>query len=171
MRWDAIDRAAIDAWAADFAHARAHGGESVAQFAARVAAWFETWQAASGVAEATVPTGRMTAALRALISAKRPSASCGPSASSASFVPSTSAPPSPPVATPPAVSASLVPQSGSAAGAVYVVTHAGVIRVLASLSLGIPLEELQSWPVDPAAIVWLRREGGNGAWRLLRWNA
>ncbi|OXH82433.1 alpha-ribazole phosphatase, partial [Burkholderia multivorans] len=29
--------AALDAWAADLMHARAHGGESVAQFAARVA--------------------------------------------------------------------------------------------------------------------------------------
>ncbi|KER67088.1 alpha-ribazole phosphatase [Burkholderia cepacia] len=36
-RWDDIDRAALDAWAADLMHACAHGGESVAQFAARVA--------------------------------------------------------------------------------------------------------------------------------------
>ncbi|NLP61762.1 alpha-ribazole phosphatase [Paraburkholderia sacchari] len=40
-RWDAIERAQIDAWAADFEHARAHGGESVAQFYARVSAWFD----------------------------------------------------------------------------------------------------------------------------------
>jgi alpha-ribazole phosphatase len=39
--WDAIDRASIDAWAADVEHARPHGGESLAQFAARVLAWFE----------------------------------------------------------------------------------------------------------------------------------
>ncbi|MGN6665392.1 MAG: histidine phosphatase family protein, partial [Trinickia sp.] len=32
QRWDAIDRAALDAWAADLRHARMHGGESVAQF-------------------------------------------------------------------------------------------------------------------------------------------
>lgn len=37
QRWDDIDRAAIDAWAADLMHACAHGGESVACFAARVA--------------------------------------------------------------------------------------------------------------------------------------
>ncbi len=36
-RWDDLDRAALDAWAADLMHACAHGGESVAQFAARVA--------------------------------------------------------------------------------------------------------------------------------------
>lgn len=41
QRWDAIERAQIDAWAADFEHARAHGGESVAQFQARVSAWFD----------------------------------------------------------------------------------------------------------------------------------
>ncbi|VWC81985.1 alpha-ribazole phosphatase [Burkholderia lata] len=36
-RWDDIDRMALDAWAADLMHACAHGGESVARFAARVA--------------------------------------------------------------------------------------------------------------------------------------
>ncbi|WP_028221195.1 alpha-ribazole phosphatase [Paraburkholderia oxyphila] len=41
QRWDAIERAQIDAWAADFEHARAHQGESVAQFDARVSAWFD----------------------------------------------------------------------------------------------------------------------------------
>ncbi len=39
--WDAIARAQIDAWAADFLHAREHGGESVAQFDARVGTWFD----------------------------------------------------------------------------------------------------------------------------------
>ncbi len=38
--WDDIERAQIDAWAADLDHARAHGGESLAQFADRVLAWF-----------------------------------------------------------------------------------------------------------------------------------
>jgi alpha-ribazole phosphatase len=41
QRWDAIGREQIDAWAADFDHARPHGGESVAQFEARVRAWFD----------------------------------------------------------------------------------------------------------------------------------
>lgn len=36
--WDRIPRAELDAWAADFDHARPHGGESVAIFAARVEA-------------------------------------------------------------------------------------------------------------------------------------
>jgi alpha-ribazole phosphatase len=39
--WDAIDRALIDAWAADIEHARPHGGESLAQFARRIAAWLD----------------------------------------------------------------------------------------------------------------------------------
>ncbi len=39
--WDAIERGELDAWAADFLHARAHGGESVAQFDARVREWRE----------------------------------------------------------------------------------------------------------------------------------
>ncbi|MGZ2745727.1 alpha-ribazole phosphatase [Burkholderia stagnalis] len=36
QRWDDIDRAALDAWAADLMHACTHGGESVARFAERV---------------------------------------------------------------------------------------------------------------------------------------
>lgn len=35
--WDAVERGALDAWAADFHGARVHGGESVAMLAARVA--------------------------------------------------------------------------------------------------------------------------------------
>ena len=38
LRWDAIPRAQLDAWAEDFEHARPHGGESVAMLGARVAA-------------------------------------------------------------------------------------------------------------------------------------
>lgn len=37
QRWDDIDRAALDAWAADLMHACAHGGESVARLVERVA--------------------------------------------------------------------------------------------------------------------------------------
>ncbi|WP_375429455.1 alpha-ribazole phosphatase family protein [uncultured Sphingomonas sp.] len=36
-RWDDLPRDQIDGWAIDFHHARAHGGESVAIFSARVA--------------------------------------------------------------------------------------------------------------------------------------
>jgi len=39
--WDAIAREQVDAWAADLLNARAHGGESVAQFDARVQAGFD----------------------------------------------------------------------------------------------------------------------------------
>jgi alpha-ribazole phosphatase len=42
QRWDAIDRAALDAWAANFMHYNGHGGESPAQVQARVLA---VWQA------------------------------------------------------------------------------------------------------------------------------
>ncbi|TDG09128.1 alpha-ribazole phosphatase [Paraburkholderia guartelaensis] len=45
QRWDAIEREQIDAWAANFEHAREHGGESVAQFDARVSGWFDTLDA------------------------------------------------------------------------------------------------------------------------------
>ncbi len=41
QRWDAIARSELDAWAVDFMTACPHGGESVAQFAARVAQWLE----------------------------------------------------------------------------------------------------------------------------------
>ncbi|SDC69577.1 alpha-ribazole phosphatase [Paraburkholderia lycopersici] len=54
QRWDAIERAQIDAWAADFEHARTHGGESVAQFDARVSAWFEALDAYEHAAVWTV---------------------------------------------------------------------------------------------------------------------
>ncbi|WP_179401611.1 alpha-ribazole phosphatase [Burkholderia guangdongensis] len=37
QRWDDVDRAALDAWAADLMHACVHGGESVARFAERIA--------------------------------------------------------------------------------------------------------------------------------------
>jgi alpha-ribazole phosphatase len=42
QRWDGLDRAMLDAWAADLEHAREHGGESVAQFAGRVAGWADS---------------------------------------------------------------------------------------------------------------------------------
>lgn len=39
IAWDAIDRDALDQWAADLLHGRPHGGESPAQAMARVAGW------------------------------------------------------------------------------------------------------------------------------------
>lgn len=41
QRWDGIDRALLDAWAADLHHARSHGGESVAQLSTRVRGWLD----------------------------------------------------------------------------------------------------------------------------------
>ncbi|MGF6756840.1 alpha-ribazole phosphatase [Paraburkholderia sp. GAS42] len=104
-RWDAIDRTLLDDWAADLHHARAHGGESVAQFSARVQGWFDQWQA------------------------------------------------------------------GGSHTCAHVVTHAGVIRVLASLSLGVSLEQALSWSIDFAGVVWLRRRDATQSWTLVRWNA
>jgi alpha-ribazole phosphatase len=54
QRWDGIERTQIDAWAANFLHARDHGGESVAQFDARVTAWFEALGADQTDARATI---------------------------------------------------------------------------------------------------------------------
>jgi alpha-ribazole phosphatase len=105
QRWDAIDRALLDEWAADLQHARAHGGESVAQLSARVQEWFDDMQAQTDGA------------------------------------------------------------------CVHVVTHAGVIRVLASIALGIPLDRCLSWSVDFARVAWLRGDDATGQWALVRWNA
>jgi alpha-ribazole phosphatase len=104
VRWDDIDRAALDAWAADLQHARVHGGESVAQFGARVREWFD---------------------------------------------------------------ARVAPTDDTC----HVVTHAGVIRAIASFALRVPLEQCLSWTLDLAGIVWLRRRPGQGDWVLVRWNA
>ena len=110
-RWDAIDRVALDAWAADLRRARLHGGESVEQFEARVGRWLDDWLA-NWLACRTMP-----------------------------------------------------------ASTVHVVTHAGVIRMIASLALGEPLETMLKRPLDVSAIVWLQRGPDFGDWRLLHWNA
>ena len=102
--WDAIDRTLLDGWAADFHHARDHGGESVAQFVLRVQTWLDAF-----------------AHTREL---------------------------SPP----------------------YVVTHAGVIRVIASLALDVPVERALNWSIDMSGVVWLRRHDDARPWSLVRWN-
>ncbi|MDR6407484.1 alpha-ribazole phosphatase [Paraburkholderia terricola] len=104
-RWDAIDRELLDDWAANFEHARAHGGESVTQFVARVRAWFDAF----------AQTRELTPA--------------------------------------------------------YVVTHAGVMRAIASLVLDVPLERCLRWSLDMTGIVWLRRDDEARQWSLVRWNA
>ncbi|MFL9907746.1 alpha-ribazole phosphatase [Paraburkholderia sp. RL17-337-BIB-A] len=105
QRWDAINRDLLDDWAANFEHARAHGGESVAQFAARVRAWFEAFAQTRELSPA------------------------------------------------------------------YVVTHAGVMRVIASLVLDVPLERCLRWSLEMSGIVWLRRDEEAQQWSLVRWNA
>jgi alpha-ribazole phosphatase len=105
QRWDQIDRALLDDWAADFEHARAHGGESVAQFVERVRAWLDAFGQTRELSPA------------------------------------------------------------------YVVTHAGVMRVIASLVLDVPLERCLKWSIEMAGIVWLRREAATQQWALVRWNA
>ncbi|MDE1182911.1 alpha-ribazole phosphatase [Paraburkholderia sp.] len=105
QRWDAIDRAALDDWAANFDHARSHGGESVAQFVERVQAWLDAF----------------------------------------------------------AVTRELSPA--------YVVTHAGVIRVIASLLLGVGVRQCLQWALEVGGVVWLRRDEGTQVWGVVRWNA
>jgi alpha-ribazole phosphatase len=46
--WSDIPRAGLDEWAADFLHARPHGGESVAQLQARVLAALAGYRARPG---------------------------------------------------------------------------------------------------------------------------
>ncbi|MFT4065141.1 alpha-ribazole phosphatase [Paraburkholderia sp.] len=105
QRWDDIDRAQLDDWAADFEHARAHGGESVAQFAARVHAWFDAFAQTRELSPA------------------------------------------------------------------YVVTHAGVMRAIASCVLEVPLARCLQWSLDMTGVVWLRRNDETQQWALVRWNA
>ncbi|MFM0735417.1 alpha-ribazole phosphatase [Paraburkholderia sediminicola] len=105
QRWDAIDRGLLDDWAANFEHARAHGGESVAQFVARVRAWFDAFAQTRELSPA------------------------------------------------------------------YVVTHAGVMRVIASLVLDVPLERSLRWSLEMTGVVWLRRDEAAQQWSLVRWNA
>src|SRR6201996_6288808 len=105
QRWDAIDRELLDDWAANFEHARAHGGESVAQFVARVRAWLDAF-------------GQTR--------------ECSPA---------------------------------------YVVTHAGGIRAISSLVLGVPVERSTQWSLATSGVVWLRRDDERLLWSLVRWNA
>jgi alpha-ribazole phosphatase len=104
QRWDAIDRGLLDEWATNFEHARAHGGESVAQFVARVQSWLDAF----GLTR-----------------------ECSPA---------------------------------------YVVTHAGVIRVIASLLLDVPVARATQWSLDMSSVVWLRRDDERQVWSLVRWN-
>lgn len=57
--WDAIDRAALDAWAADPLHYAGHGGESVAQLQVRAVACAREIAARHGEAVLVVHAGIM----------------------------------------------------------------------------------------------------------------
>ncbi len=101
--WDAIGRDALDRWSADLMHAREHGGESAAQFVARVRPAFATLAVAARTS--------------------------------------------------------------------WVLTHAGVIRALASHALDAPLDAMLARPIAMGGIVWLRcDEGGDSdcarGWRI-----
>ncbi|MEI5996962.1 alpha-ribazole phosphatase [Paraburkholderia bengalensis] len=53
----------------------------------------------------------------------------------------------------------------------YVVTHAGVMRVIAATVLGVPVERCLKWSIDMSGCVWLRRDDVSQQWSLVRWNA
>ncbi|MFC0397774.1 alpha-ribazole phosphatase family protein [Paraburkholderia rhizosphaerae] len=53
----------------------------------------------------------------------------------------------------------------------YVVTHAGVMRVIAALTLGLGIDACLPWVLDSGALVWLRRNDATMKWAIVRWNA
>ena len=121
QRWDDVPRAELDAWAADLEQARPHGGESVAQLAARAGQW---------LAELERDTGRS--------------------------------------------SADAADAADAAAPLAVVVTHAGVMRVLAALALRVPLAATLDWSLAMGAQCHLRRRpaasGPSAGWSLVSWN-
>lgn len=62
--WNEIDRTELDAWAADFLHARPHGGESVAMVSERVGSALADYRR-SGVSHAVVTHAGIIKAARA----------------------------------------------------------------------------------------------------------
>ncbi|SEI84215.1 alpha-ribazole phosphatase [Paraburkholderia diazotrophica] len=53
----------------------------------------------------------------------------------------------------------------------YVVTHAGVMRVIAATVLGLTVERCLKWSLDMSGCVWLRRDDVTHDWSMVRWNA
>jgi alpha-ribazole phosphatase len=53
----------------------------------------------------------------------------------------------------------------------YVVTHAGVVRVIAANVLGLPVDRVLKWSIDMSGCVWLRRDDATQQWSIVRWNA
>jgi len=68
LRWDRVPREELDAWAADLLGARPHGGETVAEMAARVTA------ALAGAGDGTLAVTHMGPIRAALAAAGRPGA-------------------------------------------------------------------------------------------------
>jgi alpha-ribazole phosphatase len=58
----------------------------------------------------------------------------------------------------------------AAAGAVVVVTHAGVMRVMASLALRLPLAACVDWQVAAGGLCQLRYNAWQQSWTLVTWN-
>lgn len=63
IAWDAIPRAQLDEWAADFAHGRPHGGESVAMLKARVDPCIGEWASRAGSVLIVTHAGAIRATL------------------------------------------------------------------------------------------------------------
>ncbi|MEX3548516.1 MAG: alpha-ribazole phosphatase family protein [Burkholderia sp.] len=102
-RWDEIGAAALDRWQSDLMGAREHGGESTAQFMARIASFAQPF-VASLTEEATA----------------------------------------------------------------ILITHAGVIRALTSLWLGVPLDSLLARPIAYGGVVRFSRDAHG--WQLRQWH-
>ncbi|MCY4486203.1 MAG: alpha-ribazole phosphatase family protein [Deltaproteobacteria bacterium] len=66
LSWEAVERVELDAWAADFFHARPHGGESVRMVVERVGAALADI-GRSGVAHALVTHGGIIKVARAFV--------------------------------------------------------------------------------------------------------
>ncbi|WP_334037549.1 alpha-ribazole phosphatase [Burkholderia gladioli] len=102
-RWDEIGAAALDRWQSDLMGAREHGGESAAQFVARVESFALSFAAS-------------------------------------------------------------LPEDASA----ILVTHAGVIRALASLWLDVPLDSLLTRAIAYGGLVRFSRDARG--WQLIQWD-
>lgn len=63
------------------------------------------------------------------------------------------------------------PEAAPAAGLTLVLTHAGVMRVLAAQALRLPLAASLDWHLEPGALCHLRRRHDPAAgWTLVAWN-
>ena len=77
LPWSDIPRAEIDQWAADFLHARPHGGESVAMLTARVHAALAEWKTRASHGLIVTHAGVIKAALASEATSQGYNASIG----------------------------------------------------------------------------------------------